>query len=398
MSRRAVTLEKALELIIDHRGRTPKKLGSDWADGGVQVISAKLMSGGRLRTDREQRFVTEETWHRWMPEKLRSGDVLLTSEAPLGEAAYLDTDERLCLGQRLFALRPKAEVLNGRYLYYLLRSDLGQAALNARSSGTTVIGIRQSELRKVAVVLPSLDEQQRVAGVLGALDDKIDINRRLVAGLEAELHAVLAASGSHTVASFTDVVDVNPTRKLKRGTTAPYLGMADVPTASAIAPRPADRDYTSGTRFINGDALMARITPCLENGKTCFVDFLGDETVGWGSTEFLVLRAKDQYPVTLPYFLARRADVRDHAIANMTGTSGRQRCPASAFDKLTIPLPTRAALESWGRMADQSLTLMRLLEDESTTLAELRDALLPKLLSGELRVGDAEGELEEAGV
>jgi len=396
MERRSIPLEDALDLILDHRGRTPKKLGSDWADEGVQVISAKLMSEGRLNLSREKRYVTEATWQKWMPTKLQSGDVLLTSEAPLGEAAYLSSSAPLCLGQRLFALRANREVLDGRYLYYLLRSGEGRALLEQRASGTTVTGIRQSELRKILIDLPPMRDQVAISQVLGALDDKIDVNKRLVACLEAELHAELAICGLREQAPFTSVIDVNPQRKLKRGVSAPYLGMSDVPTASALAPRPDDRAYTSGTRFMNGDTLMARITPCLENGKTCFVDFLGQDVVGWGSTEFLVLRAMDGFPVALPYFLARRADVRDHAVANMTGTSGRQRCPASAFDKFAIWLPSGLDLTRWGVMADQSLEVMRSLEDENATLAELRDALLPKLLSGEIRVGDAEDLVEES--
>ena len=169
---RSVTVNQAVELIIDHRGRTPKKLGGDFTDDGVQVISAKNVYGGRLHAGESCRFVPPEMAERWMPMPLEMGDVLLTSEAPLGEAAYLGRPAEFCLGQRLFALRTRPGTANPRFTYYALRSPPVQARLHARATGTTAQGIKQSELRQVELDLPDLAEQERVAAVLGALDDK----------------------------------------------------------------------------------------------------------------------------------------------------------------------------------------------------------------------------------
>lgn len=186
----SVLLEDAVEMLLDHRGKTPKKLGTDWADAGVQVVSAKLISDGRLNLDRERRYVDEATYARWMPVKLRRGDVLLTSEAPLGEAAMVDTDAPLVLGQRLFALRARPGVADTRYLYYLFRSPVGRDLLAQRGSGTTVVGIRQSELRKVPLPLPSVKIQGRTADVLGSLDELIKNNRRRIELLEQMAQAI----------------------------------------------------------------------------------------------------------------------------------------------------------------------------------------------------------------
>ncbi|HTZ87245.1 MAG TPA: restriction endonuclease subunit S, partial [Solirubrobacteraceae bacterium] len=181
---RRLTIEEAVELIIDHRGRTPKKLGSDFTCSGTQVISAKNVHGGRLHSNENQRFVAPEIAARWMPNRLQAGDVLLTSEAPLGEVAYLDDAVDYCLGQRLFGLRARSDVLDSRFLFYALRSPRVQARLRSRASGTTAQGIKQAELRRVELEIPTIAEQRKISSVLGALDDKIDSNFRLARILE----------------------------------------------------------------------------------------------------------------------------------------------------------------------------------------------------------------------
>lgn len=111
-------LNEVLIEIIDHRGQTPKKLGGDFCSSGVRVISAKNIKDGRIDYNSEMRYISREIYERWMPVKLRYGDVLLTSEAPLGETAYVKTDTEFCLGQRLFALRADKQKVDPRYLYY----------------------------------------------------------------------------------------------------------------------------------------------------------------------------------------------------------------------------------------------------------------------------------------
>lgn len=134
------------------------------------------------------------------------------------------------------------------------------------------------------------------------------------------------------VTSLPDAIVVNPSRPLRKGEIAPYLDMANMPTQGHRGIEWVDRPFSSGTRFINGDTLLARITPCLENGKTAFVDFLTDGQTGWGSTEYIVLRPKAPLPPEYGYYLSRFDALRSHAIQNMIGTSGRQRTPASSLD------------------------------------------------------------------
>ena len=108
------------------------------------------------------------------------------------------------------------------------------------------------------------------------------------------------------------------------------------------------REFTSGTRFRNGDTLLARITPCLENGKTAFVQFLHEGTVGWGSTEFIVMCSTPVVPPEFTYLLARDSRFRSEAIQSMTGTSGRQRAQAEALATYASPCSPTDSLSVFG--------------------------------------------------
>ena len=416
-----------MEAIIDYRGKTPRKTPS-----GIPLITAKIVKGGRIMTPNE--CIATEDYDSWMNRGLpKPGDIVMTTEAPLGEIAQIDS-RKVALGQRLITLRGKPALLNNTYLKFAMQSAFVQNQLNARSTGTTVLGISQRELRKVEIPLPPLQEQRCIAHILGTLDDKIELNRQMNETLEATARAIFKSwfldfdpvrakmqgreppcmdaetaslfpsafqdsplgkvpKGWKTV-SLPEVIDVNPRRVLKKGTIAPYLPMQNLPMQGHRPYEWIDREFSSGTKFINGDTLLARITPCLENGKTGFVDFLDTDEVGWGSTEYIVLRPKPPLLDEFGYYLARSDDLRIFAIHNMTGSTGRQRVPASCFDYYQFSIPTTPVAQRFGEIVKPSMKKIRENSEQSHTLAQTRDKLLPRLLSGEIRVDDATEVLE----
>ena len=386
-------LEDCIDAIIDYRGKTPRK-----APFGIPLITAKIVKGGRILEPNE--FIPVEDYDDRMQRGIpKAGDIVVTTEAPLGEVGQLDS-RKLSVGQRLITLRGKHGLLDNTYLKFLMMSEFVQTQLKARETGTTVVGIKQKELRKVTLIVPPLSVQRSIADVLGALDDKIELNRRMNVTLEEMTTAVFKAWFSENegaiawkVVPLPEMIDVNPTRSLKKGAIVPYLDMANMPTQGHRAVEWINRPFGSGTKFINGDTLLARITPCLENGKTAFVDFLEDEQVGWGSTEYIILRPKPPLPVEYGYFLARSEELRNHTIQNMTGTSGRQRAPAACFDKYMLAVPPEALAKRFGEFAKDVMTKIRSNDQQSRTLAALRDTLLPRLMSGEVKVKDWEKEL-----
>lgn len=184
-------LSELLELIIDHRGKTPNKMGfDDFSQSGVPVLSAKHVKTDGLIDVELMRYASPKMYKKWMTVEVQEGDIILTSEAPMGEVFYVQDDKKYVLGQRVFGLRPNPKLINPKYLAAWLASSEGQRQITARASGSTVQGIRQSELLKLEIDLPSKDEQEEIANVRFSLTDKISLNRRINQTLEAMAQAI----------------------------------------------------------------------------------------------------------------------------------------------------------------------------------------------------------------
>lgn len=156
-------LDKIIETIIDNRGKTPLKLGGDWAQdrNGVVALSAKHVKGGKLIKLDEANVVTFEMFEKWMSSnKLQEGDIIMTSEAPCGEFYLILSDTNYCLSQRLFAIRANKSIVKSNYLYYELSKGNGYSQILGKQSGSTVFGIRQNELRTVNVLIPDFKLQE----------------------------------------------------------------------------------------------------------------------------------------------------------------------------------------------------------------------------------------------
>ena len=148
-------------------------------------------------------------------------------------------------------------------------------------------------------------------------------------------------SGKWREVPFSEAVLVNPTVRLERGANYPFVDMAAVSGARPSVYSSEKREFKgSGSRFQSGDTLMARITPCLENGKIARYLSLGDNQEAHGSTEFIVIRGRPNVSDNdFAYYLTQWEEVRNYAIGQMTGTSGRQRVPVDSLDNLTVPIP-----------------------------------------------------------
>jgi len=155
--------------IIDYRGKTPKKLGGDWSESGIIALSALNIKQGRLINLEKSKFVDENLYQKWMKSELRQGDIPMISEAPLGELYYFAETKKFCLSQRLYSIRANPEIIRPAILFCTLNSHMVQGEIHARQSGTTVLGIRQADLRNVPIVIPSLELQDRAAEIVDRL-------------------------------------------------------------------------------------------------------------------------------------------------------------------------------------------------------------------------------------
>ena len=137
-----------------------------------------------------------------------------------------------------------------------------------------------------------------------------------------------------------DFIDFNPRLSLKKGDIATKVAMDKLKPFTKKIPETEKAEFNGGAKFCNGDTVMARITPCLENGKTAYVDMLDDGEIGFGSTEFIVMRAKTGISdPQFVYYTAINPDFRNVAVKSMVGSSGRQRVQQSVLEELELSVP-----------------------------------------------------------
>ncbi|WP_239581710.1 restriction endonuclease subunit S [Gordonia rubripertincta] len=296
------------------------------------------------------------------------------------------------------------------YIFRLLQAayaDGGLDTYQVQSTGITNFKWKPF-LDHFEVDLPTRYEQQQVASILDVFDDLIENNRRRVEVLEemartiyrewfvkfrypghADVPLVDSALGpipsGWDIAPVSDVIAVNPRIKLDKSVEHPFIAMGDLDERT-MSCRPSQvRTGGSGAKFVQGDTLFARITPCLENGKTGLVQRLAVGEVGLGSTEFIVLRGR-AVGSAFTYCLARESDFRKHAIASMSGASGRQRVRNECFDTYLLPVPSRDIADAFESSMDSVFSQVAVLTDEAEQLRHLRDLLLPKLVTGQIDV------------
>ncbi len=188
--------------------------------------------------------------------------------------------------------------------------------------------------------------------------------------------------------SVADIAHLNPKRALAKNQEAKCIEMSQLSTSGAFPSGWEKRPFNGGMRFSNGDTLLARITPCLENGKAAFIDFLDTSEVAFGSTEYIVLAPKGEIPPEFLYCLARYPLFSDYAVKNMNGSSGRQRVSAETIGQFKLPRPSTNKLKRFGNVVSSLFLKMRFNSLENMRLSSLRDSLLPKLMSGELDVSE----------
>lgn len=319
----------------------------------------------------------------------------------MGPVVRIPPGGSIAAGQRTMHLRANPSVVRPRYLFYLLTSPVIQDRLSAMAMGSTVPHLRVADVKAFMLPgLPRVKDQDRIQEVLGSLDDKIAVNVTTTDTITELLAAHAENLGlddfesAHKLCALEDVLHLNPLTPAPREAEPVYLGMQDLPTSDMTVLNWDHREARGGARFRNGDTLIARITPCLENRKTGFVDFLPTGAIGIGSTEYIVLRARPGVPAALSYFVATSERFREFAIRHMVGTSGRQRVSAKDLAEYEIAIPDSDNLDRFGLLAEPMLESMAMLRDERRTLAELRDTLLPHLMSGRLRVKEAEKQVE----
>ena len=385
--------------VIDHRGLTPKKLGGDWAKSGYRALSAKNIKGGKLVQTESMKLVDEELYRRWMPQEIEEGDVFITSEAPFGEVLFWNSSEKLVLSQRVFGLKPNHNICDARYLYYWMKGPLFQGELRGRATGTTVIGLRQPELLKCGVALPSMDTQKRIGAVLGAIDDKIESNAKL----NGYLLELLKASAKNLYAEYerneelelpvgwrwieideiSEMVCRGITPKYNPNSDETVLGQTCVRNNLVLLENGRLHSPKKVTeKWLQKYDLLINSTGVGSLGRTAQICFEPTKLVV--DSHVTIVRCKDKKHALYLGFWAFEHEKYIESLH--TGSTGQTELPRDHVKAIRLVLPSDEALERFNKMSEPSVRLVAANQEESKRLADLRDALLPKIVSGEIDV------------
>ena len=387
-------------------------MSSLFVDEGVPLLRGQNILPYRLDLT-NLKYISTETHRKWKKSALKPRDVVIVRVGYPGTACVIPDGLGDLNAASLVIVRPNEELLDSDFLCYVLNSPWGKSRVQGRLVGSAQQVFNTHTAAELEIPAPPLPVQQRIAGILSAYDELIENSQRRIRLLEAMARALYGEWFVHfrfpghekhpRVASplvdipqgwemkhVPECVDISPRVAVPRDGEKPFVPMGCLSNDSMLITDIESRAGNSGAKFQNGDTLFARITPCLENGKTGFVQFLPDaQSVGFGSTEFIVLRSRTLTPEFV-YLLARSDEFRGVAIKSMSGATGRQRVQEKCFDDFQIVQPPRELLDRFSAIVAPSFRLIYQLHLQIQNLRRTRDLLLPRLLSGqvELKVAD----------
>jgi len=324
-------------------------------------------------------------------------------------------DKQYSLGRGVCSIRG-ATPMDTKYIRYCIELKLG--ALLKLSGGATFPNLTGNDLSTFPI--PYSPHRHKIAAILSAYDDLIENNTQRIKILEEMAQALyrgwfvkfrfpghekvkmveselgMVPEGWEIIKA-TDAIYVSPTTKVPKEGEKPFVSMGNLSNDSMFVNSFEYRSGNSGSKFKNGDTLFARITPCLENGKTAYVQFLpSNNDIAFGSTEFIVLRSKTLCS-ELVYLMARSNEFRDNAIKSMSGATGRQRVQEACFDRFLFAHPYSKIISAFAEHVSPLLQNAYILNKKSANLRRTRDLLLPKLISGEVDVEKIDVQMPENG-
>ena len=365
------------------------------------MITAKVIKNGRI--DSPSEFISLDDYDSWMVRGFpKVGDVVLTTEAPLGEVAQLK-DANIALAQRVVTLRGKSGVLDNTYLKYYFLSNVGQQRLKARETGTTVTGIKQSELREVLVDVPPYEIQVGISKVLKSLDDKIELNRKINANLEAQAQALFKSwfvdfepfkdqpfveselgmipEGWKVgnIYEYIDVIYGAPYKSSLFNEDKDGLPLIRIRDLKTNAPQFYTPELLPNTEYINAGDIVAGM-------DAEFIPYVWLGERGVLNQRCCKFKGKND-AISNYYILFLIKPELEYVQSYKTGTtvSHLGKSDIDRFKLMTPPLDVVLAFsERVNPMKEEVVNRAK----ESRRLASLRDTLLPRLMSGELKVNE----------
>ncbi len=238
-------------------------------------------------------------------------------------------------------------------------------------------GITWDDVCALTIPVPSIDEQKKVVHDYQIVTDRISLLQKINENLEKQVQTIFHSLfvGDEIDCTLADICDINPTRPLKKNTLAICFEMATLPTVGIMPMEGEIKPYNGGARFQNGDTLLARITPCFENGKAAYINNLSEGEIAFGSTEFIVFASKDNIPSPFYYFLIRDQKFRSFGMQFMNGSSGRQRISGEEFGTFKMKRPSIIDLKKFAPVGNKTMDVLKINSKEIQLLKKIQDSI-----------------------
>ena len=275
-------------------------------------------------------------------------------------------------------------ILNEDYLMMWFRRPEFDRICWLHTDGSVRGGITWDDICRLELPIPPIEKQLEIANSYKAITERIALKKKINDNLEATAQAYfdnLFFSCDDTDCTLADIALVNPSRPLSKGVEARCFDMSTLPTSGCIPTGDTTKPYNGGVRFINGDTLIARITPCLENGKAAYINILNEGEVAFGSTEYIVFASKDDIPSCFYYFLIRNSKFVTFALQFMNGSSGRQRVSGEELASFPLMIPSKEKLAAFNKVGKLVLEQMKEATEEIQFLKQLQETITATLSS-----------------
>lgn len=369
---------------IDYRGKTPPKTTS-----GIPLITAKIIKNGAIQ--KPQEFIAEDFYDEWMRRGIpRKGSIVFTTEAPLGEVAQINTNDKLAFAQRIIILEPNQEYLDENYLFYALQDSVLKSRIDARASGTTVIGIKSAELKKVEIDIPPLSIQHKIAAILSSLDSKIALNNKINDNLERQAQLLYKQYFPYRVSdklpdgwrigAVGEIVEIHDAKRI------PLSGAERSKMEKKIYPyygAAALMDYVDDYIFDGKYLLLGEDGTVVDNAGYPILQYVWGQF--WVNNHAHILTGKLGFNVESLYMLFKHTQVK----SIVTGAV-QPKISQANLRSIQVVIPPENLLIEYNSQIEPMFALFRANDKASKTLTVLRDTLLPKLMNGEIDVEDIE--------
>lgn len=388
-------LDEVVEYFIDYRGKTPDK-----KDSGIPLITAKIIKDGRLNTATE--FISVEDYPLWMTRGYPEvNDVVLTTEAPLGEVALIK-NKNIALAQRIITLRGYKNILDNKFLKYWLQSEQGQYELESRASGTTVFGIKSSVLKKIPISLPPYNEQVAISSVLYSIDEKIDLLHRQNKTLESMAETLFRQwfdvdsndewQEKNVLDIFTLVGGGTPKTSVAEYWTdeIPWISGGDISAVHQGYLYSTEKSISLAGLQNSSAKLLPKNSTVISARGTVGKYALLARDMAFSQSNYGIVSKIGNYPFFI-YLLV--GFIVDDLLTAAYG-SVFDTITTRTFESVNLKFPSLNSIEKFNEEISPIFSKKETNTQQIKTLETLRDTLLPKLMSGEVRVQYAEEKLE----